>query len=47
MPGQTNEFLMGMLQANPSIAQNREFMEDFMKSKQVEAQMQQKKKEEE
>jgi hypothetical protein len=38
---------MGMLQANPLIAQNSEFMEDLMKSKQVEAQMQQKKKEEE
>ena len=47
MPGQTNEFLMGMLQANPLMAQNREFMEDLMKSKQLEANMQQIKKEEE
>jgi hypothetical protein len=34
MPGQTNEFLMGMLQANPEMAQNREFMEDLMSIKQ-------------
>jgi hypothetical protein len=38
---------MGMLQANPLIAQNNEFMEDLMKSKQTEAQMEQKKKQEE
>ena len=36
-----------MLQANPMMAQSREFMEDLMKSKQEEAQMQQSKKEEE
>jgi hypothetical protein len=47
MPGQTKEFLMGMLQANPLMAQNREFMEDLISSKQVEAQMQQAKNEEE
>jgi hypothetical protein len=40
MTGQTNEFLMGMLQANPFMVKNREFMEDLMKNKQVEAQMQ-------
>ena len=44
MPGQTNEFLMGMLQANTQMAQNREFMEDLMSSKQYEAQIQQAKK---
>jgi hypothetical protein len=47
MPGHSKEFLMGMLQANPLMALNREFMEDLISSKQVEAQMQQAKNEEE
>jgi gamma-glutamylcysteine synthetase len=38
---------MGMLQANPLMAQNPDFMEDLMKSKQDEAQIQQAKREEE
>jgi hypothetical protein len=38
---------MGMLEANPMMAQNREFMEDLRKSTQVEAQLQEAKKEEE
>jgi gamma-glutamylcysteine synthetase len=38
---------MGMLQANPLMAQNPKFMEDLMNSKKEEAQMQQAKKEEE
>jgi hypothetical protein len=37
---------MGMLQANPLMAQNPDFMEDLMKSKQDEAQIQQAKREE-
>ena len=47
MPGQTKEFLMGMLQAYPLMALNREFIKDLISSKQVEAQMQQAKNEEE
>ncbi len=47
MPGLTHEFLMGMLQANPLLAQNPTFMEDLVKNKQEEAVIKQAKKVEE
>jgi hypothetical protein len=46
MPGVTHESLMEMLQANPLMALNPQFMENLVKSKKEEALMQEAKKEE-